>query len=318
VFRSNPDKGPSGSADAIMEQFESIENCPVCGSAETVFFRKATLDPDSLNPDSVKITDRDYGKTWELWRCQSCTHTFANPVPTKDYIGGLYQRIEDPLYEEEAEGRAKNFLPILRYLEKLRPSRGRLFDVGAATGILLNLARDRGWRPAGIETSRWSVRTAEQKYGLSIETGDFAEADLPEEAFDAVTMIDFIEHVPDPLPALDKARSILAPEGILCIVTPDLKSLAARAAGKKWWHFRPAHLAYFNRRSLTRLCRRAGFQLVRSRRYAWTFSAHYLLSRLPVTEHLLKIPFLASFSRRIPIKLALKDSLEFYLKKINP
>jgi hypothetical protein len=59
----------------------------------------------------------------------------------------------------------------------------------------------------------------------------------------------------------------------------------------------------------------AGFEVALTRRYSWTFSAYYLLSRLPVTEILLKNPFLASFSRKIPIKLALKDSLEFYLIK---
>ena len=298
-----------------MEQFESLDNCPVCGGTDTVFFRKATLEASSLRPESIKITDRDYGKTWELWRCQSCTHTFANPAPTKTFIASLYRQIEDPLYEEEADGRAKNFLPLLRFLEKVHPDKGSLFDVGAATGIMLNLARDRGWQPAGIEASRWSVRTAAQKYRISLKEGDFAAADLPSGVYEAVTMIDFIEHIPDPLPALAKAHQILTAEGVLCIVTPDLRSLAARAAGKKWWHFRPAHLAYFNRKSLTRLCQRAGFEVLKTRRYAWTFSAYYLLSRLPVTEFLLKIPLLASFSRRIPIKLALKDSLEFYLKK---
>jgi SAM-dependent methyltransferase len=300
-----------------MEQFESLEKCPVCSGTDIVFSREATLEASSLKPENVKITDKDYGKTWELWRCLSCTHTFANPAPTKAYISSLYRQIEDPLYEEEAYGRAKNFLPLLRFLEKAHPDKGRLFDVGAATGILLNLARDRGWQPEGIESSRWSVQTSAQKYRISLETGDFSEADLPSNVYDAVTMVDFIEHIPDPFSALAKAHQILSAEGILCIVTPDLKSLAALAAGKKWWHFRPAHLGYFNLKSLSRLCLRAGFEVVKIRRYAWTFSAYYLLSRLPVTEVLLKIPILASFSRRIPIKLALKDSLEFYLKKKN-
>lgn len=298
-----------------MKRLESREDCPVCGSHAISLHRKGSLNLSSLSPDSVKITDREYGKVWELWRCRSCTHTFANPAPTAEFMESLYEQIEDPLYEEEASGRAKNFLPILRVLGKIHPEKGRIFDVGAATGILLSLAKQLGWDPSGIETSRWSVQTASQKYGLSLQEGDFVKADLPGSTFDAVTMIDFIEHVPEPFMAVAQACKILAEDGTLCVVTPDLKSFAAMAAGKKWWHFRPAHLAYFNRRSLIRLCERAGFEVIKTRRYAWTFSFHYLLSRLPLTEFLLKNSFLASFSKRIPIKLALKDSLEFYFKK---
>ena len=197
----------------------------------------------------------------------------------------------------------------------LGPARGPLFDVGAATGILMNMARERDWEPEGVEPSSWAVETARDRYDLEIRSGDFETAELPEDRYAAVTMVDFIEHVPDPMAALVKAGEILRGDGVLCIVTPDIRSLAARAAGARWWHYRPAHLAYFTHRSLQALLGRAGLKILKTRRYAWTFSVHYLLTRISLMRFLVKNPSWASFFGRFPIKLALGDSFEIYAGK---
>jgi SAM-dependent methyltransferase len=230
-------------------------------------------------------------------------------------LSSLYGRVEDPLYEEESAGRSRNFLRILRRLEKFIPERGALFDVGAATGILLDLARRRGWEPTGIEPSSWAVRAAADRYGIGLIEGTLETATLPEDRYAAVTMVDFIEHTPLPFEAVRKAQAILRPAGILVLVTPDIHSRAARLAGRKWWHLRPAHLSFFSRRSLDALLRRAGFSIVAERRYSWTFSAHYLLSRKPALQARLKNMRPASFLKRIPIRLALGDSFEVYAMK---
>ena len=138
---------------------------------------------------------------------------------------------------------------------------------------------------------------------------------LKNNAYTAVMMIDFIEHSPSPYEAVVLAQRILQPEGVLVLVTPDIHSPAARIAGRKWWHLRPAHLAFFSRLSLDVLLQRAGFVIIKEKRYAWTFSARYLLSRLNMTRPLLKNPALSSFLKRIPIKLALGDSFEIYARK---
>jgi SAM-dependent methyltransferase len=261
------------------------------------------------------ITDSDYGKTWDLSRCSNCTHVFANPCPTQDLIQSLYEDIEDPAYQEESRGRSKNFKRILKYLDKRHPERGRLFDVGAATGILLEVSKKRGWDVDGIEPSTWAVRTARDKYNITIREGAFEKAALSKEYYKVVTMVDFIEHIPHPLDAMSVAQKILLPGGTLCLVTPDIYSLAARVFGQKWWHYRPGHLAYFSRKSLDYLLQRAGFRIVKTRRYSWSFSLHYLISRRSALNFLLKPSVLASLWKKIPIKLALRDSFEIYAIK---
>jgi SAM-dependent methyltransferase len=291
--------------------------CPACLSPALRPYQKGSFSAARLSRDQIKITDSQYGETWSLDICLDCGHIFANPSPSPRDLLPLYREVEDPLYEEEAAGRSRNFLRILSLLEKIVPEKGPLLDVGAATGILPDLARRRGWQADGVEPSSWAVNVAEKKYHLRLIESYFETAPLPENHYGVVTMIDFIEHTPLPYEAARKAGQILGPAGILVLVTPDIHSLAARLAGRKWWHFRPAHLAFFSRSSLAALLGRAGFFIFHERRYAWTFSARYLLSRKQWLRFASENPGLASFLKRIPLKLALGDSFEIYARKVS-
>jgi len=179
----------------------------------------------------------------------------------------------------------------------------------------MHLAREKGWDTEGIEPSSWAAAVAKDKYDLTLMQGSLKAVTLKSKSYTAVTLVDFIEHISHPNGAISKIYEALKPGGTVCLVTPDIQSLAARAMGKGWWHFRPGHLAYFSKKSLLILLERSGFHVIRWRRYAWTFSAHYLLSRMSLFQFLVKNPRMALFWKNIPIKLALRDSFEVYAKK---
>ena len=287
----------------------------MCSSSSLSPHKTGSLDVSKLGKDHIMITDSDYGKIWDLSRCDNCTHIFANPCPSPEFIQSLYGETEDPLYQEEARGRSKNFKRILKRLDKIHPERGILIDVGAATGILMDISRKRGWNVEGIEPSSWAVGVAREKYDLEILEGVFETAPLQEEKYTVVSMVDFLEHIPHPYDAISMAQKLLLPGGTLCLVTPDIHSLAARIMGQKWWHYRPGHLGYFSKKSLQFLMQRAGFRIIKMRKYSWTFSLHYLLSRKPGPSFFLKNRLFSSLFRKIPIKLALQDSFEIYATK---
>lgn len=298
-----------------MVEWLNFKACPVCSRNNLVLFKKGNFTPQNLVPEAVKITDSGYGRLWTLFRCQDCGHIFANPCPPPGAVAQLYRQIKDPAYEEEAMGRAQNFKPILNQLERFFPQKGILLDVGAATGIFLALARDRGWKVSGIEPSLWAVDVAAKKYNLHLIPNSFEEAELPANHFQVISMIDFIEHIPQPLEAVRKAARLLQSNGVLVIVTPNIESLAARVAGKKWWHFRPAHLAFFTDSSLKELLERSGFQTKKISSYTWTFSLHYLISRFQFLRPLWSQPKVASFSQKVRVKLSLGDSFLIYAQK---
>ena len=66
-----------------------------------------------------------------------------------------------------------------------------------------------------------------------------------QDPFDVVTLIDVIEHMPIRSTCCWRIKSVMAPDGICLVVTPDVGSVAARAMGWKWWRFHAAHIGYF-------------------------------------------------------------------------
>ena len=62
---------------------------------------------------------------------------------------------------------------------------------------------------------------------------------------------------------LEHARQLLAPGGALLVVTPDFGSVARLLLRKRWWHFRLAHVGYFDARSLNQACTRARLRVTR-------------------------------------------------------
>lgn len=292
----------------------NLERCPVCASQAIVPYKKGSLKPFDLEPERLRITDAEYGLTWDLSYCLACHFVFANPCPHPSWLVSVYSQLKDPAYESEAEGRRQNFRRILRRLEKITSGRN-LLDVGAATGMLLAEARVSGWRVAGVEPSRWAVEAARRKYGLEIYQGSLEDFETNGTLYDAVTLIDVLEHTPNPRRMMEKTRLTMKPHGIAVLVTPDLNSLMARLAGKRWWHFRPGHLGYFTRESLQKLLDLTGFSPLLWKRYNWNFSLNYILARLPYFSTLTTMSCLASLWSIIRIKLILGDSFEVYARK---
>ncbi|OGF61466.1 MAG: hypothetical protein A2Y62_12115 [Candidatus Fischerbacteria bacterium RBG_13_37_8] len=254
----------------------------------------------------MRITDSQYGKHWNLWKCTYCSVVFANPLPDESLLVQTYAQMNDSAYAEEETGRKKNFTRLFTSIEQVTTSGGRLLDIGAASGLLVELARLRGWQAEGLEISSSLVEEAKQKHiqlhQASIE--DFT-ADMP---FRVITAIDIIEHLHKPEILLKKAWGWLQQDGVLCLVTPDIGSITARLSRGKWWHFRPAHLYYFNKKSISHLLSKNGFEVIMIKHYVWHFSLSYLLSRFKWHPKL-------SLFKSIIIPLNLFDSMEIYARK---
>ncbi|MBM3296953.1 MAG: hypothetical protein FJY83_05065, partial [Candidatus Aminicenantes bacterium] len=114
------------SPSARAEHLERAAACPVCGGRELAPWKRATFDTSRLTSEHIKITDSEYGKVWDLSLCRLCGHIFADPAPSPAALAALYAGVEDPRYEEEAAGRAQNFIRLLDRLERHLPDKGRL------------------------------------------------------------------------------------------------------------------------------------------------------------------------------------------------
>src|SRR5207237_5877578 len=78
--------------------------------------------------------------------------------------------------------------------------------------------------------------------------------------WDAVVMLDTIEHLRRPLRALRRLHAATRPGGVLLLTTGDARSIMARVCGRYWRLMTPPeHLFFFDPASLTRLLVPAGF-----------------------------------------------------------
>jgi 2-polyprenyl-3-methyl-5-hydroxy-6-metoxy-1,4-benzoquinol methylase len=290
------------------------KTCPLCQSTNIKLFKKGTFDPAALQSDDFKITDSHYGSLWTFFSCGDCGFVFSNPYIPEEHITGFYARLEDREYSEEAEGRAKNFKTLLKRLKRLNPGK-TLLDIGAASGIFLDLALQEGYDIDGIEPSAYLVKEAGKRYGLHLFKGTLENyiQGKPGKTFSVITLLDIIEHLVEPEDFMIKLDHLIEDHGFLVIVTPDIDSLAARITGRRWWHFRIAHINFFNRGSLEYLLQKHDYEIILKKRYVWNFSLFYLVTRIfPSLKH--KKP-LQKVLKRLHLKLPLFDSWEIYARK---
>lgn len=255
--------------------------CTLCGSTEADELYPSTLDASGPRLEDFRCTSLGYGRHPSIVRCRSCGLIYALPRMSPSQIQEAYRAAEDPDYVAEREGRVltfhRNLAPVERWLGSRAP--GRLLDVGCHVGVLLEVARERGWEVWGVEPSRWAAERAQAK-GLRVFCGTLREAGFPNAWFDAVTLWDVVEHLTDPQGELEGVWRILKPEGIVAIHTMDIESPLARLLGPRWPWLMEMHLFYFSPRTLGRLIQELGFEVLEILHQGRYLRLGYLFSRL--------------------------------------
>lgn len=239
-------------------------SCPACGSRSF------------LKPFGERCS-------YPLWKCGFCRTVSVLPRPTLEVLEAFYGESyfgggEGSYMDYEADKRATR--PTLeRYLDLLQEHgvRGRLLDVGAATGTFLEYAKERGWSVSAHDFSEAAAAKLREK-GIEVSTRPLAEA-FPGKTFEAVSLLDVIEHVLDPAQTLQNVKELLVPRGVLLVNTPDAGSWVGRLLGR-FWHaiVPPEHLTLFTAASLERLLESKGWEVLWVGRLPKRFRMSYVLS----------------------------------------
>ncbi len=208
-----------------------------------------------------------------LARCRACGFVTAGPEAAgvagdaRDlYRGDYFTGGEYLDYAGDEAFFRRNFR---RRLEEVLARRrgGLLVEIGAAYGFFLDLARAH-FRTVGFEVNAEAIRHARRRLGLDVRGDDFLDATRESIGgpVDVLVMWDVIEHLDRPDAFLIKAAELAAPGGLLFITTGDIGSLLARLRGRRWRMIHPpTHLHYFDRRTMTRLLERCGFEVLEIR-----------------------------------------------------
>jgi len=220
------------------------------------------------NSDDTELFFED--RCFHLVRCKRCGLVYINPRPTREELNRMYNlsiQIDKGVMDHKGYMelaylhllKAKKFLSIIKKYKK----KGRILDIGCAAGFFLNLAKQQGFDPYGVEISKTLCSFAKKEFNLNVFCGTLREMNYPSEYFDVVTMFDVLSHLPTPVQELNEANRVLRKGGLLLIETGNKGELNAKVV-EKWgsvWGS-PSHLYHLGAKTLTKLLEITGFDCI--------------------------------------------------------
>lgn len=196
--------------------------------------------------------------------CVKCGLVYMNPRPDLEVLKSIY----DTYHQRNGKDADSwdvlmkgNYRHVSGELVKKYPSGGRLLDIGCGYGHFLKIMEGRKWRAEGIDPSPNTVEHA-GKEGLNVVRTTIDESLLPEHSYQAITMFYVLEHLTDPLKALNKVYRSLAPGGTAVIrvphSTPVVRFLSIIKIDNNLYDA-PFHLYDFSPISIVKLLEKSGF-----------------------------------------------------------
>ena len=247
--------------DAMSIELKPVR-CALCGGNDTrVRFRVRSQTPRWVWVDDVRyeVTGQE-----TVVECRKCGLVYVSPRIAASARLSTYSLQDEMEYfrrtRERRELAYKDL--VLRLPEWLGRDVHTLLDIGCGDGALLEVARQARIEGVGTEISEGLRRDVQSRIGKdAIVCADLTR--LPAHQYDVVTLINVLEHLPNPYEILQSASRLLTPGGILLVHVPNLGGLPARLRGASWRHIEPlTHLTYFTARTLKALVARAGLKPV--------------------------------------------------------
>lgn len=230
-----------------------IRNCPVGCAGELV--ETAIILPEGA-----------------LRRCSVCgqlvsqisVEAFERSMKEFDTPAGT---LPTPRTQARHDARAARLFGVVKQLVGAQSEGAvRLLDIGCSSGALLRSAQRQGFVVEGVEPAAQAAASAKNA-GLNVFHGYLHDARYPAASFDAATLMEVIEHLPDPRALLREVWRVLKPNGVVVVGTGNGASWTVQLVGADWGYLHVAqhggHISFFNPDSLGCLATQCGFRVER-------------------------------------------------------
>jgi SAM-dependent methyltransferase len=244
----------------------------------------------TLAPFQAKLTairtcpvcevDVPHKQVWKKWgypilQCKACglgSTDAAGFDPqsyyTADYFtGGHRDGYGD--YTGSRDVLKAEFRSTLAQMRRSGFKNGRVLELGSAYGYFLEVLSENDLDGTGLEICADAVKECQAR-GLKAHAGILDEAFLHAHGtFDALVMLDVVEHLPNPAEVFSRIHRAIKPGGMLVMSTGNWSSLVSSITRSHWRLMTPPqHLFFYSKHTLSRLAANHGFRTV-SLRSPW-------------------------------------------------
>lgn len=219
-------------------------------------------------------------------QCGHCGLIFQSPDTNQAVTSDFYTETYRQIYQSSAEPNRKDLwvqehraLTLISLLQALNiQPQGRILDIGASTGLLLETFQDAfaaakrpgraqslsGREVVGVEPGEAYRAHAEQR-GLKMFKSVEQLMESNPQKFDLISMIHVLEHLPDPVGMLKLIRvNLLQDSGILLLEVPNFYAHDS---------YELAHLVCYTPHTLQQVLRQAGYHVFFFQRHGFPRSS---------------------------------------------
>jgi SAM-dependent methyltransferase len=210
--------------------------CPSCGRRGlAVFLSEEAVRMETLlrtqfvfdrvdkapEPEERKdLTSFVHSAAAELIECPRC-RILVRRQPEGD---SLRTYVEDPYKPDVMTHLLPRYIEAFRTREKpyrsLLPAGAEVLEVGPHFGAFMDVAREWGWRPAGVDIGRDTTRFVRSR-GFEICDHVLQECGFADQSFDGIFIWNCFEQIQDAHGTLDEVHRLLKPQGLLVLRTPN-------------------------------------------------------------------------------------------------
>lgn len=233
-----------------------VSHCRVCGQR---FYAEPLLRFENMPKAAQFLPDRDSletdkGVDLEVYQCLNCGLLQLNNDPVSYYK----EVVRSAAFSQEMKNfRKKQFDDFVRRFD-LRGK--KIVEIGCGYGEYLLLMRQCGTETYGLEQAVESVECCIRN-GLSVSRGFIQDATdrLKDAPFDAFFILNFLEHLPDPVLTLRGIANNLKDGAVGLVEVPNFDMILRK---RLFSEFIGDHLLYFTRETLNFVLGQSGFEVI--------------------------------------------------------